>query len=133
LIDGAGGTATPSSALSLEEWTDMGILDRAKEAANQALAATQQAAEKGQTKVTAMQQGRAESQLYSTLGAAFYAEQRHAGPTQGVVDALAALDAHFAEVAAQPQQPGGFPPQQPGGYQPPTTPPTTPPDSTPFG
>jgi hypothetical protein len=103
----------------------MGILDRAKEAANQALAATQQAAEKGQTKVTAMQQGRAESQLYSTLGAAFYAEQRHAGPTQAVVDALAALDAHFAEVAAQQQQPGG--------YQPPTTPPTTPPDSTTFG
>jgi hypothetical protein len=92
----------------------MGFLDKAKEAANQALVATQQAAEKGQTKVAAMQAGRTEGQLYTALGSAFYAEQRHSGPTQAVVDALAALDAHFVEVANQ---------QQPG-YTPPSTPPT---------
>jgi hypothetical protein len=92
----------------------MGFLDKAKEAANQALVATQQAAEKGQTKVAAMQAGRTEGQLYSALGQAFYAEQRRGGPTQAVADALGHLDAHFAEVAAQ---------QQPG-YQPPTPPAT---------
>lgn len=115
----------------------MGFLDKAKEAANQALAATQQAAEKGQHKVTAMQQGRTEAQLYTALGQAFYAEQRHGGPTEAVGQALGALDAHFAEVAAQAAaaaQPGYTPPPTPsaGTFEqqaayPPPTPPTPPP------
>jgi hypothetical protein len=91
----------------------MGFLDKAKDAANQALAATQQAAEKGQSKVNEMQQGRTESHLYTTLGQAFYAEQRKGGPKQAVVDALAALDSHFAEVAAQQPPAGSTPPSAP--------------------
>jgi hypothetical protein len=112
----------------------MGFLDKAKEAANQAMAATQQAAAKGQDKVTAMQQGRTEAQLYAALGQAFYAEQRHGASTQGVVDGLAALDSHFAEVAraASAQQqtysppPASTPFEQgstaPGSFPPPTPP-----------
>jgi hypothetical protein len=110
----------------------MGFLDKAREAATQALAATQEAAEKGQNKVTAMQQGRAEGALYTDLGRAFYAEQRHNGPRQPVSDALAALDAHFAEIAAQNASGTATPPTTPPPTTPPpTTPPTTPPPTAP--
>jgi hypothetical protein len=106
----------------------MGILDRARDAANQALTATQQAAVKGQEKVNELQQGRDEKALYTTLGHAFYAEQRSGGPKQAVVDALSALDAHFAEIAARvPGTPGYG--AAPGSA--PTTPPATPPPAAP--
>src|SRR5690348_13407638 len=76
-----------------EVGTDMGFLDKAKEAAASAMA-------QGQAKVGAYQQGRNETELYRALGEAFYREQRQGGDRDAVTGALSALDSHFAQVAA---------------------------------
>jgi hypothetical protein len=81
----------------------MGFLDKAKEAAEKAMASAQQAAQQGQAKVGSYQQGRSEKELYSTLGEAFYREQRSGGDRQAVQAALDALDAHVAAAAAAAQ------------------------------
>jgi hypothetical protein len=82
----------------------MGFLDKAKEAANQAMASAQQAAQQGQAKLGEMQQGRAESELLKTLGDAFYNEQRRGGDRQTTIDALVAVDNYHASLAAQAAQ-----------------------------
>jgi hypothetical protein len=74
----------------------MGFLDKAKEAAEKAMA-------QGQAKVGSFQQGRSESELYKTLGEAFYNEQRHGGDRGAVQAGLDALDAHMAAAAAAAQ------------------------------
>jgi hypothetical protein len=111
----------------------MGFLDKAKEAANQAMVATQQAAAKGQDKVNSMQQGRTEAQLYAALGQAFYAEQRQSGPTKGVVDGLAALDQHFTEVARAADLQQQAHAAQQATYAPPASTPTPPAGAPPTG
>ncbi len=84
----------------------MGFLDKAKEAAEKAMAATQQAAQQGQAKIETMQQSKSEGELLKALGDAYYGEQRHGGSHDAVEAALAALDAHHAAVAAT-ATPGG--------------------------
>jgi hypothetical protein len=74
----------------------MGFLDKAKEAAEKAMA-------QGQAKVGSFQQGRSETELYKTLGEAFYNEQRHGGDRGAVQAGLDALDAHMAAAAAAAQ------------------------------
>ncbi len=74
----------------------MGFLDKAKEAAEKAMA-------QGQAKVGSFQQGRSEAELYKTLGEAFYHEQRHGGDRAAVQSGLDALDAHMAAAAAATQ------------------------------
>jgi hypothetical protein len=71
----------------------MGFLDKAKEAAEKAMA-------QGQAKVGSFQQGRSEAELYKTLGEAFYNEQRHGGDRGAVQAGLDALDTHMAAAAA---------------------------------
>jgi hypothetical protein len=78
----------------------MGFLDKAKEAADRAVAATQQAAQQGQAKVQTYQSGKSEGDLFKTLGEAFFNEQRRGGDRTLVVDALSALDQHYAAAAA---------------------------------
>lgn len=78
----------------------MGFLDKAKDAAMQAKAQVEQAAQQGQAKVNTYQQGRADGDVYRTLGQAFYAEQRQGGNRDAVVAALSAVDAHLAAGAA---------------------------------
>ena len=78
----------------------MGFLDKAKEAADRAVAATQQAAQQGQAKFDTYQSGKSEGELFRTLGEAVFNEQRRGGGPAAVSEALAALDAHFAGVAA---------------------------------
>ncbi|MGH8888527.1 MAG: hypothetical protein ACRDV3_02055 [Acidothermaceae bacterium] len=70
----------------------MGFLDKAKATATQAM-------QQGQAKVGAIQQGRAESDLYRTLGEATYRAQRQGGDPAAVEAGIAALDTHFAQVA----------------------------------
>lgn len=105
----------------------MGLMDKAKGAALQAKASAQNIAQQGQAKVSSVQQGRTEGELYRTLGEAVYNERRHGGPEQATAEALNALDEHFAAAPAASQpgatsQPAGPPPstpQQAGASSPP--------------
>lgn len=74
----------------------MGIMDKAKEAAEKARASAQQAAHQGQAKVEAYQFDRTTNELYKALGEAYFAEQRRGGSHDAVVTALGAVDAHLA-------------------------------------
>jgi hypothetical protein len=91
----------------------MGFLDKAKEAADRAVAATQQAAQQGQAKFDTYQSGKGEGELYRALGEAFFNEQRRGGDRALVVEALSALDQHFAAAAAAAQ---AAPPAPTAGY-----------------
>ena len=81
----------------------MGLMDKAKGAAQQAKASAQNIAQQGQAKVSSVQQGRTESELYRALGEAVYNERRRGGDEQATAEALNALDEHFAAAAAAPQ------------------------------
>jgi hypothetical protein len=99
----------------------MGFLDKAKEAADRAVASAQQAAQQGQAKVATYQSGKSEGELYKALGEAFFNEQRRGADRSAVVAALTALDEHFAAAAAAAAaQPA--PPAAPGYAPPPAAP-----------
>ena len=98
----------------------MGLMDKAKEAALQAKASAQNIAQQGQAKVSSVQQGRTEGELYRTLGEAVYNERRRGGHEQATAEALNALDQHFAAAAAAPQ-PGAA--SLPGAESQPAVPP----------
>ena len=104
----------------------MGLMDKAKEAAEKAKASAQHVAQQGQAKVASVQQGRSEGELYRTLGEAVYAEQRRGGGHEAVAAALDTLDAHFA---AAP--PATAPPAAPAGAGP--VPPASAPQPPPSG
>jgi hypothetical protein len=107
----------------------MGFLDKAKEAADRAVAATQQAAQQGQAKVQTFQSNKSEGDLYKALGEAFFNEQRRGGDRALVVEALTALDQHFAAVTAagQPAPAAPVPPAEGYGSPAPAAPaPATP-------
>jgi hypothetical protein len=96
----------------------MGFLDKAKEAAEKAMAATQQAAQQGQAKIGEMQAAKSDGDLLKALGEAYYDEQRSGGGHDAVEAALAAVDEHraaAAKPAADPPPPGGADPDAPTG------------------
>lgn len=95
----------------------MGLMDRAKEAADKARTSAQQATAQGQAKVNAFQFERATAELYKSLGEAYYAEQRRGASHDAVVSALAAVDAHFASAPPGAAAGGTTPP--PGAPRPP--------------
>ena len=74
----------------------MGLMDKVKAQAEQAVAKGQQAVAQGQAKVEELQEQRAHDKLLRELGAAYYATQRSGGPQPDVDAALAAVDAHLA-------------------------------------
>lgn len=74
----------------------MGFLDKAKEAAEKAMAATQQAAQQGQAKIGEMQAAKSDGDLLKALGEAYYDEQRSGGGHDAVEAALAAVEEHRA-------------------------------------
>jgi hypothetical protein len=78
----------------------VGLMDKAKEAALKSKETAQHLAQQGQAKVASVQQSREEAELLRTLGEAYYDEQRKGGAHDPVATALAALDTHFASVAA---------------------------------
>ena len=84
----------------------MGLMDKAKEAAQKAASSAQTAASQGQAKLSQYQQnqggGGSADHAFTTLGRAFYAEQRQGGNTDAVVAALHAVDAALATPAVQP-------------------------------
>ena len=107
-----------------------GFLDKAKQAAQQALDEAKKGIDTGQAKLDEVQAKRESERLLAALGAAFYAEQRHGGSRDDVNTAMTALDAHV-----QTNGLVGFPPEAivPGQAQsqPPPTSSATPPPSTP--
>ena len=78
----------------------MGIMDRVRTQAEQAMVKAQQGLAQGQTKLDAMQAKRAADALLRELGAAYFALQRGGGPQERVEAALVALDQHAANHGA---------------------------------
>jgi hypothetical protein len=74
----------------------MGLMDKVKAQAEQAVVKGQQAVAQGQTKIDEIQAKRAYDGLLRDLGAAYFAAQRSGGSTADVDAALAAVDAHVA-------------------------------------
>ncbi len=102
-----------------------GFLDKAKAVAQQALDEAKKGVETGQAKLDDVQAKREAGKVLTTLGAAFYAEQRLGGPRGDVDQALAAVD-QFVEVNGTAGFPGDDEAPPPPAPTPPPTPPTPP-------
>lgn len=89
----------------------MGLMDKVKAQAEQAVVKGQQAMAQGQAKIDELQTKRSHDSLLRDLGAAYYAAQREGGPSGAVDAALAAVD---AQVAAAASAPGTNPAPAPG-------------------
>lgn len=74
----------------------MGLMDKVKAQAEQAVVKAQQGVAQGQAKLDEAQAKRAGDALLRNLGAAYYAAQRSDGSPEAVTAALAAVDAHVA-------------------------------------
>jgi hypothetical protein len=74
----------------------MGLLDKVKQGAGQALNKAQEGVSQGKAKLDEVQAKRQWEALLRNLGAAVYAEQRQGGPSDAVAAALGALDEHLA-------------------------------------
>jgi hypothetical protein len=72
----------------------MGLMDKVKQQAEQALAKAQQGVSQGQAKLDQVQAKRQADALLRNLGAAYYAQIRHGGPAEAVTAALSAVDEH---------------------------------------
>ena len=72
----------------------MGLMDKVKQQAEQALTKAQQGVSQGQAKIDQMQTKRQADALLRDLGAAYYAQVRHNGPADAVNAAMTALDQH---------------------------------------
>ena len=72
----------------------MGLMDKVKQQAEQALAKAQQGVSQGQAKIDQVQAKRQTDALLRDLGAAYYAQVRRNGPADAVTAALTALDEH---------------------------------------
>jgi hypothetical protein len=88
----------------------MGLMDKVKAQAEQAVAKGQQAMAQGQAKVEEVQAKRQGDALLRDLGAAYYAQVRSGGSAESVNAAMDKVDAHVAEhgeVDATPAAPDG--------------------------
>ena len=74
----------------------MGLMDKVKQQAEQALSKAQQGVAQGQAKLDEVQAKRQVDALFRDLGAAYYAAQRQGGPADEVEKALSAIDEHMA-------------------------------------
>lgn len=81
----------------------MGLMDRVKQQAEQAITKAQQGVAQGQAKLDEVQAKRQIDALYRDLGAAYYAAQKHGGPSDDVTKAMAAVDEHLVAAAAATQ------------------------------
>jgi hypothetical protein len=74
----------------------MGLMDKVKQQAEQALAKAQQGVSQGQAKLDQVQAKRQTDALLRDLGAAYYAKERSGGPQDAVDAAMKMLDEHAA-------------------------------------
>jgi hypothetical protein len=75
----------------------MGLMDKVKAQAEQAVAKGKQGMAQGQAKIEEMQAKKQADALLRDLGAAYYAQQRTGGSADAVAAALAKVVAHEAE------------------------------------
>ena len=75
----------------------MGLMDKVKAQAEQAVAKGKQGVAQGQSKLEEIQAKKHADALLRNLGAAYYAQQRSGGSADAVTAALAAIDAHATE------------------------------------
>lgn len=78
----------------------MGLMDKVKQQAEQALTKAQQGVAQGQAKLDEVQAKRQADLLLRDLGAAYYAAERQGGPVEDVSKALSAFDELLASQAA---------------------------------
>lgn len=107
----------------------MGLMDKVKQQAEQALAKAQQGVSQGQAKLDQVQAKRQADALLRNLGAAYYAKERSGGPQDAVDTAMKMLDEHVAahgpiDTSAAPATAAQGGAATPGTSAP--TPPTTP-------
>ena len=74
----------------------MGLMDKVKQQAGQALVKAQQGVSQGQAKLDQVQAKRQADLLLRDLGAAYYASQRTGGPQDAVDAAMRLVDEHVA-------------------------------------
>lgn len=74
----------------------MGLMDKVKQQAGQALAKAQEGVSQGQAKLDQVQAKRQADALLRDLGAAYYARERTGGPQEAIDEAMHALDEHAA-------------------------------------
>jgi hypothetical protein len=74
----------------------MGLMDKVKQQAEQALAKAQQGVSQGQAKLDQVQSKRQADTLLRNLGAAYYARERSGGSQDAVDAAMKLLDEHAA-------------------------------------
>lgn len=74
----------------------MGLMDKVKAQAEQAVAKGKQGMSQGQSKLDAMQAKKHGDALLRDLGAAYYAQLRSGGSADTVTAAVAAVDEHSA-------------------------------------
>jgi hypothetical protein len=74
----------------------MGLMDKVKQQAEQALAKAQQGVSQGQAKFDQVQAKRQADALLRNLGAAYYAKERSGGSQDAVDAAMKMLDEHVA-------------------------------------
>jgi hypothetical protein len=74
----------------------MGLMDKVKQQAEQALAKAQQGVSQGQAKLDQVQAKRQADALLRDLGAAYYASQRTGGSQEQVDAAMRLVDEHVA-------------------------------------
>jgi len=85
----------------------MGLMDKVKQQAEQALAKAQQGVSQGQAKVDQAQAKRQADALFRDLGAAYYAMQRSGGSADAVDSAMKLVDEHVATHGAPEPSSGG--------------------------
>jgi len=73
----------------------MGLMDKVKKQAEQALTKAQQGVSQGKAKIDQAQAKHQWDALLRNLGAAVYAQEREGGPSDAVQAALVALDEHM--------------------------------------
>jgi hypothetical protein len=78
----------------------MGLMDKVKAQAEQAVAKGKEGVAQGQAKLDAMQAKKQADALLRDLGAAYYAQKHNGGPADAVTAALAKVTAHEAENGA---------------------------------
>ena len=78
----------------------MGVMDKVKARAEEAIAKGKEGMAQGQAKLDAMQAKKHGDALLRDLGAAYYAKERKGGPADAVDAALAKVVAHEAENGA---------------------------------
>jgi len=85
----------------------MGLMDKVKAQAEQALAKGKEGVAQGQAKLEEVQAKRQGDALLRELGLAYYKGQREGGSAAAVSDALAKVDAHVAEHGSLDAPSGG--------------------------